>query len=114
MALSRSDVAYLVSESFTQNDYGVYERTTQKNKVFVDVSSVNSQEWFEGGRNGLNPQYRFIMFVHDYNGEQIIEYKDIQYTVYRTYLRKGDLIELYTEKRKGNELTEEPDEQENS
>ena len=104
MGINRSDVAFLISETFSQNNYGVYERTTEKRRVFVDVSSVNSQEWFEGGRNGLNPQYRFTMFAHDYEGEQIIEYRDIQYTVYRTYLRKGDLIELYTEKRKGNDL----------
>lgn len=106
MALNRSDVAYLVSESFSQNDYGVLEKQTEKKKVFVDVTSVTSQEWFEGGRNGLNPQFRFTLFTYDYSGENVIEYRDVQYTVYRTYLRKGDLIELYTEKRKGNEQGE--------
>lgn len=106
MALNRSAVAYLVSQSYTQNDYGVYERTESKKKVYVDVSSVNQNEWFEGGRNGLNPQYRFTMFAYDYSDEEIIEYNDVQYTIYRTYLRKGDLIELYTEKRKGNHTVE--------
>lgn len=103
MALNRSATAYLVSQSYAQNDYGVYERTESKKKVYVDVTSVTAQEWFEGGRNGLNPQYRFTMFSHDYSGEQIIEYKNIQYSIYRSYLRKADLIELYAEKRKGNE-----------
>lgn len=106
MAMNRSAVAYLITESYLQNDYGVYERTAEKKKVYVDVTSVTAQEWFEGGRNGLNPQYRFTMFSHDYSGEQIIEYKDIQYSIYRTYLRKADLIELYAEKRKGNEQTQ--------
>lgn len=104
MRLSR--VAYLVTETYTLNEYGVMESTTQKSKVFVDVASVTSQEWFEGGRNGLNPQFRFSMFSHDYHGEQIIEYEGIQYTVYRTYLRKADVIELYVEKRKGNEQSQ--------
>ena len=60
------------------------------------------------GRNGLNPQFRFTMFSHDYNGEKIIKYNDRQYTIYRTYFRKVDEIELYTELKKGNEpdLTE--------
>lgn len=106
MAMNKSNVAYLITESFLQNDYGVYERSFEKKKVYVDVVSINSQEWFEGGRNGLNPQFRFIMFSHDYSGEQIIEFSGIQYSIYRTYLRKGDLIELYTEKRKGNEQTQ--------
>lgn len=106
--MNRSQVAYLISESFTMNDYGVYERTETENKVFVNVSSVSASEWFEGGRNGLNPQFRFTMFSHDYNGEKIIKYNGRQYTIYRTYFRKVDEIELYTELKKGNEpdLTE--------
>lgn len=101
--MNRSSVANLVVESYSQNDYGVMERTTTRHKVFVNVTSVTGQEWFEGGRNGLNPQYRFTLFSHDYHGEQIIEYEGVQYTVYRTYLRSVDEIELYVEKRKGNE-----------
>ena len=101
--MNRSDIAYLVSERFVQNEYGVMERFTTKRTVFVDVTSVTSQEWFEGGRNGLNPQFRFSLFSADYEGEKIIEYNDVQYTVYRTYQRKTDAIELYVEKRKGNE-----------
>ena len=105
--MNKSDVAYLVSESYTMNDYGVQERTTEKRKIFVNVSSVTGTEWYEGGRNGLNPQYRFTMFNYDYLGENIIEYQDKQYTVYRTYRKSVDEIELYTELRKGNELVEE-------
>lgn len=110
--MNRSSVAYLVSQSYSQNDYGVMERTETKRKVYVSVTSVNSQEWFEGGRNGLNPQLRFTMFSFDYNGEEIIEYNDIQYTIYRTYIRRKDEIELYTEKRKGNSVIEEEPETE--
>jgi SPP1 family predicted phage head-tail adaptor len=101
--MKKSDVAYLVSESWTQDNTGVQRRSTEKRKVFVKVSSVNSHEWFEGGRNGLNPQYRFTMFSFDYNNEKIIEYQGKQYTIYRTYFRSADEIELYVELRKGNE-----------
>lgn len=101
--MNKSDVAYLVAESYTQNDYGVLEKTTTRTQVYVNVTSVTSQEWFEGGRNGLNPQYRFTMFQFDYTGEKIIEYNDKQYTIYRTYNRSVDEIELYTELKKGNE-----------
>lgn len=101
--MNRSQVAYLVGESFSQNEYGIYEKVETERKVFVNVSSVNANEWFEGGRNGLNPQFRFTMFSYDYEGEKIIKYNDVQYTIYRTYFRKVDEIELYTELRKGNE-----------
>jgi len=101
--MNRSSVAYLVTESFTRNQYGVMESSATKHKVYVDVTSANQQEWFEGGRNGLNPQYRFTMFSFDYHNEKIIEYQGTQYTVYRTYYRSTDEIELYVELRKGNE-----------
>lgn len=101
--MNRSSVAYLVVETFTQNEYGVMESSTTKHKVYVDVTSANQQEWFEGGRNGLNPQYRFTMFSFDYHNEKIIEYQGTQYTIYRTYYRSTDEIELYVELRKGNE-----------
>ena len=101
--MNRSELAYLVVESYTQNEYGVMVKTTTKHPVYVNVTSVTSQEWFEGGRNGLNPQYRFTMFQFDYTVEKIIEYNDKQYTIYRTYNRSVDEIELYTELRKGNE-----------
>lgn len=107
--MNKSSVAYLVSESWTQDENGVQRATTSKRKVFVNVSSVTSQEWFEGGRNGLNPQYRFKMFQFDYLGEKIIEYNGVQYTIYRTYNRSVDEIELYTELKKGNDGTAEND-----
>ena len=101
--MSKSGIAYLIADTYTQNDYGVMEKQSTRKKVFVNVTSVTGTEWFEGGRNGLNPQYRFIMFSHDYSNEKVIEYNGIQYTVYRTFLRSTDEIELYAELRKGNE-----------
>lgn len=101
--MNKSGIAYLLADSYTQNDYGVMEKATTRKKVFVAVTSVTGAEWFEGGRNGLNPQFRFIVFSHDYNNEKVIEYNGTQYTIYRTFLRSTDEIELYAELRKGNE-----------
>ena len=106
----RSTPINLISESYTQNTYGVYEKSMEKRKVYAKVESVTGREWFEGGRNGLNPQYRFTMFQFDYLGEKIIEYNNVQYTIYRTFIKSNDEVELYTELRKGNEsFVPEPD-----
>ncbi len=99
----RSSIAYLIDYSYTKDDYGVLHKTPTKRKVYVDVVSVNASEFFDGGRNGLKPALRFSIFEYDYNKENIIEYKDEQYTIYRTYLREYDQIELYAELKKGNE-----------
>lgn len=100
MAMNRSSVIYLVKETHQQNDYGVIETTYTPRKVYADVTSVSSREWFDGGRNGLNPEYRMTMFFYDYSGEEIVEYNGVQYAIYRTY-EKGDLIELYVQKKQG-------------
>lgn len=99
-----SNVAYLVTETYTRNVYGVMERTETERKVYCRITSVSGSEWFEGGRNGINPEYRVVMFRYDYEGENIMKIDGTYYTVYRTYQGTSDSIELYLEKRKGNEL----------
>lgn len=70
--------------------------------MYCDVRSVTQSEWFEGGRNGLNPEYRFTMFAPEYHGEQICEFNGNRYTIYRTYLARNEMIELYVQKEQGN------------
>lgn len=101
--MNRSVVIYLLEEGYDQDCYGVIRTERESHKVFAKLSSVSGQEWFEGGRNGLNPQFRFTLFSGDYNGEHLVEYEDKIYTVYRTFNPSVDQIELYTELRKGNE-----------
>lgn len=100
--MDRSTVIYLVREEFVQNEYGVLVPQTSKRKVFANVTSVTSAEWFEGGRNGLNPEYRMRVFSPDYEGEKVIEYNGIQYTIYRTYIGRNDTLELYVQRKMGN------------
>ena len=101
MALDRSDVVTLISKTKTQDDYGVWRTTETSRTVYAQVDSVTRQEFFEGGRNGLNPEYRFTMFRFDYEGETIAEYGGNRYSVYRTYIGRNDTIELYVERKGG-------------
>lgn len=99
--MDRSTPIYLVSNNKTQNQYGVWIDNITERKVYAEVTSVGQSEWFEGGRNGLNPQLRFRMFAPDYNGENLLIYKGITYSIYRTYVDRDEIIELYTELKKG-------------
>lgn len=101
MDMDRSEELILVSETKSQNDKGVWEVTTSERLVFCQVNSVTRSEFFEGGRNGLNPEFKFTMFGADYNGEPIVEYNGLEYAVYRTYLTRNDMIELYVERKGG-------------
>lgn len=101
--MDRSKVIYLISRTYEKNIYGVLQPIETRKKVFAQVDSVTSSEWFEGGRNGLNPEYRFTIFVGDYGGEEIAEYNGNRYAIYRTYIGRNEMIELYVEKNKGVE-----------
>ena len=99
--MDRSDVINLISESRTQDDYGRWIATKTSKQVLCQVDSITRAEFFEGGRNGLNPEFKFTMFNGDYSGETIVEYQGKTYSVYRTYLRRTDIIELYVERKGG-------------
>lgn len=91
----------LISQTRTQDSYGIWRSTTQSKEVYCQVDSVTQREFFEGGRNGLNPELKFTMFFGDYDNETIVEYNGNQYSVYRTFLTRNDKIELYVERKGG-------------
>lgn len=104
--MDRSDVITLYAESVSYDSYGVANKSITSRNVFCKVDSVTRSEFYEGGRNGLNPEFRMTMFVGDYNGERVIGFKGKKYSVYRTYLAKTDIIELYVERQGGTNGTE--------
>lgn len=99
--MDRSDVVKLLSTTKAQDDFGIWQKTITEREVYVQVDSVSASEFFEGGRNGLNPAFRMTMFFGDYNGETMLIYQGATYAIYRTYQRRDDLIELYVERKGG-------------
>ena len=99
----RQTPIYLVTKTYTENIYGVLEPSETKRQVYADVKSVSQSEWFEGGRNGLNPELRFDVFAPDYQGEDVLIHNGVYYAIYRTYLERNYIVELYAEKRKGTD-----------
>ena len=101
--MDRSSVIYLIDEEFEVDEMGVQTPEESMRKVYANVTSVSGSEWFEGGRNGLNPDLKFRIFKYDYAGEEIIEYNSNRYAVYRTYEARNDILELYVERKKGDQ-----------
>lgn len=99
--MDRSDVINLLEVIKTQDDYGRWIEAVQKNEVYAQVMSITQTEFFEAGRNGLNPSYKFVIFFGDYNGEPMVEYKNEAYSIYRTYHTRTDKLELYCERKGG-------------
>lgn len=99
--MDRSSEIILISETKAQDEYGVWRETDTRRTVFAQVDSVTRSEFFEAGRNGLNPEYRFTLFFADYEGERTVEYDGLTYGIYRTYRGRTDTIELYAERKGG-------------
>ncbi len=99
--MDRSSVIKLISMTYTQDAIKQYVETETEREVFCDVRSVTRAEWFDAGRNGMQPIYIFTMFAPDYQGEKVVEYNGQRYGVYRTYLGRNETIELYVEEKGG-------------
>ena len=95
-------VLTLISMTWQQDAFGVPRQTPTARQIFCKVDSVTRAEFFDGGRNGLNPEYQFTVFSGDYAGETVCDYEGMQYGIYRTYRVPGtDYMELYAERKGG-------------
>lgn len=101
--MDRSDIITLYADQISYDDYGVAVKTRTGREVYCKVDSVTRSEFFEAGKAGLRPEYRMSMFFGDYNGETIVGYNGRMYSVYRTYMAKTDIIELYVERKTGTD-----------
>lgn len=106
--MDRSVVLSLISVSTIRDEYGRQIPTETKTDVYAQADSVSQAEFFEGGRIGLNPELKFTLFFGDYHDEPIVEYNGNRYSVYRTYYRRDDKVELYVERKGGTNAAPSP------
>jgi hypothetical protein len=99
--MDRSNVCTLIGETYTQDSIGQMVPAEVLSDVFCNVASVSQSEWFAGGQNGLKPELKLTMFAPDYTGQKIVEVNGNRYTIYRTYVRQDELLELYLERKTG-------------
>lgn len=101
--MDRSIAFYLLTPTRTQDVIGQWTETVQRRRVFGQATSVTSSEFFAGGQNGFQPDLRVVMFAPDYQGEENVEIDGKIYSVYRRYYGRTDNVELYLERRRGDE-----------
>ena len=93
----------LVSIEYTQDDLGEWTETQTKTEVFGLVESVSMSEFYQAGMQGFKPEFKVDVWMNEYNDQELLEYKDKLYTIYRTYRRSDGRTELYVTERKGEE-----------
>lgn len=95
------DICSLISTTYALNTYGVQEPTETSVDVYCSINSVTQTEFFEASQTDLKPAYQVKVWAFEYSNQQEIEIDGVRYSVYRTYLRSKDIIELYVEKKVG-------------
>lgn len=96
----------LITKTYTTDTMGQHIATEKTETVFATLNSISRAEWTSyssTGRSGLVPAYMATVFMGDYNGQSIAEYNGERYGIYRTYERDDEQVELYLEKKAGNE-----------
>ena len=100
--MDRSDVIELIPVTYSKDANGIQRATEgDPRAVMCQVDSVTRSEFFEAGRNGLNPEFVFRVFFGDYEEERLVEYRGKRYSIYRTYHGRNDMMELYAERKGG-------------
>lgn len=94
---------YLIEPDLEKDQLQQFRQTITRKPVYGQISSVTASEFFAGGQNGFQPEYRITMFGPDYEGEDLVEIDGVIYSIYRTYRARNDRIELYVERRRGND-----------
>ena len=93
----------LITTEYTQDYLGEWIETREESTVFAYVSSVTMSEFYEAGLQGFKPEFQFLVWMSEYDEQEVLEYNDKVYTIYRTYMRDDGRIELYVTEKKGEE-----------
>lgn len=100
--MDRSIQFTLLPVTRTQDAIGQFIESATPRLVYGQITSVSADEFFAGGQNGFKPEYRVTMFAPDYQGERRCLIDNVEYSVYRTYFGRTDKVELYLERRVGD------------
>ena len=75
--------------------------TPQYRQAFAVRKSIPRNEFFAAGQGGIRPAVMFEVWDFEYANEAALRHQNAVYSIYRSYARKGERVELYCEVRPG-------------
>ena len=94
-------VIRLITQTLTTDELGFPTASETSYETFAQVRSVTQSEFFNAGKNGITPDYSFVINGAEYQGQRLLEYEGKRYGIYRTYQPNNDTVELYAEYKSG-------------
>ena len=94
--------AYLITMSHEKDSIGQHVPKETKSEIFVSTGNINRSEWATAGSRGLKADLMLKTASVNYSGEELIEFENDRYGIYRTYTNpETEETELYLEKKAG-------------
>lgn len=102
MAVTFDEMLGLVSEmGSTQDKYGNEIPNLKTINVLCDVKSIDKNQYYRAGQQGLRLSYVFIINAFEYEGQKTVEYRQKKYAVVRAYQLDNGLLELTVAEKEG-------------
>lgn len=87
-------VIQLKSYAYTKNRQGDTIKKPEDRQVLAKKKSIRQSEFYQAQAVGLRPEITFIMWEHEYDSEDALEYNERTYNILRTYKTDEKKIEL--------------------
>lgn len=94
-------VIKLITQVMATDELGFPIASETFYETFAKIRSITQTEFFSAGKNGITPNYSFVINDVEYQGQRVLEYDGKRYGIYRTYQPNNDTIELYAEYKSG-------------
>lgn len=97
-----NDILFFPIVTTVEDDLGQREeKEIYSNRVFCEKRPVAQTEFYQAGQAGIKPSRLLLVSVFDYSSQEKLMYNGKEYSVYRTYERPDDKVELYCEVQAG-------------
>lgn len=88
----------LISKVYTEDSIGQMVAEESATEVFADVLSVSASEFANAGVLGFKALFQFQVWTNEYSGQDVVEYENARYSIYRTYDNPNGRTELYVQR----------------
>lgn len=92
----------LISETTSKDSTAQTISTQTSSDCIGKLRSIYEREFFQAAEAGIRPECVIETSAFNYHGERFVKVNDDLLTVYRTFKKGTDKIELYIGERVGN------------
>jgi hypothetical protein len=100
--ISLDDTCNLLSITTTKDELGQFIKAEKPYMVFCSKMSITRAEFNSAGMLGHKPEIMLIVDSDSYDQEQLLEYQNKKYSIYKTFQRVDGFTELYCEVKSGD------------